>query len=428
MGVYENQPSQRPGMHWPQPERQQPCVQHAYDPSRDLSPNLPHQASSSASSCSSSSTTPTLRPKQERPCSPASSLAGDGGPASTTTTELEAAGPCAGCGQRISDRFYLLAVDRRWHAACLQCCSCRHALDGEVTCFSRDGNIYCKKDYYRLFGMKRCARCQAAISSSELVMRARELVFHVACFTCALCHSPLSKGDHFGLREGVVLCRLHYETLPPATSPTPSFPPQMPMGPHGPHGPHGPPHGPHGPMPPHHHDPKLPFFNGGVPPVGVVSAGPRQKGRPRKRKPKELEGITAAMGDMGGDSYLDGPFGPGTPGMHGNSRSKRMRTSFKHHQLRTMKSYFAINHNPDAKDLKQLSQKTGLPKRVLQVWFQNARAKWRRLMLKQEGKGGDKCGGDSPGDMDHGFGGSLGGAPGGPHSPQFILGGSPLEC
>ena len=44
-----------------------------------------------------------------------------------------------------------------------------------------------------------------------------------------------------------------------------------------------------------------------------------------------------------------------------------MRTSFKHHQLRTMKSYFAINQNPDAKDLKQLAQKTGLSKRVLQV-------------------------------------------------------------
>lgn len=59
------------------------------------------------------------------------------------------------------------------------------------------------------------------------------------------------------------------------------------------------------------------------------------------------------------------PGGPGMPGS--NQRTKRMRTSFKHHQLRTMKSYFAINHNPDAKDLKQLSQKTGLPKRVLQV-------------------------------------------------------------
>lgn len=67
-----------------------------------------------------------------------------------------------------------------------------------------------------------------------------------------------------------------------------------------------------------------------------------------------------------------------------HSRTKRMRTSFKHHQLRSMKSYFAINQNPDAKDLKNLSQKTGLPKRVLQVWFQNARAKWRRNMMRQE--------------------------------------------
>ena len=48
-------------------------------------------------------------------------------------------------------------------------------------------------------------------------------------------------------------------------------------------------------------------------------------------------------------------------------RQKRMRTSFKHHQLRTMKAYFGLNHNPDAKDLKQLAEKTGLSKRVLQV-------------------------------------------------------------
>jgi len=48
-------------------------------------------------------------------------------------------------------------------------------------------------------------------------------------------------------------------------------------------------------------------------------------------------------------------------------RQKRLRTSFKHHELRVMKSYFALNHNPDAKDLKQLSIKTGLSKRVLQV-------------------------------------------------------------
>jgi len=59
-------------------------------------------------------------------------------------------------------------------------------------------------------------------------------------------------------------------------------------------------------------------------------------------------------------------------GMSGTlcGRQKRLRTSFKHHQLRSMKAYFALNHNPDAKDLKELAQKTGLTKRVLQVNFQ----------------------------------------------------------
>ncbi|XP_008469237.1 protein apterous-like, partial [Diaphorina citri] len=60
-----------------------------------------------------------------------------------------------------------------------------------------------------------------------------------------------------------------------------------------------------------------------------------------------------------------GNSSPGS-GVHSHQRTKRMRTSFKHHQLRTMKSYFNINQNPDAKDLKQLAQKTGLSKRVLQ--------------------------------------------------------------
>lgn len=32
-----------------------------------------------------------------------------------------------------------------------------------------------------------------------------------------------------------------------------------------------------------------------------------------------------------------------------------------------MKNYFDLNHNPDAKDLKQLAEETGLTKRVLQV-------------------------------------------------------------
>ena len=56
---------------------------------------------------------------------------------------------CAGCGCVIHDRYYLFAVDRQWHVHCLKCSQCKTPLDSELTCFSRDGHIYCKEDYYR---------------------------------------------------------------------------------------------------------------------------------------------------------------------------------------------------------------------------------------------------------------------------------------
>ncbi|XP_032570513.1 protein apterous isoform X3 [Drosophila sechellia] len=55
---------------------------------------------------------------------------------------------CSGCGRQIQDRFYLSAVEKRWHASCLQCYACRQPLERESSCYSRDGNIYCKNDYY----------------------------------------------------------------------------------------------------------------------------------------------------------------------------------------------------------------------------------------------------------------------------------------
>lgn len=85
--------------------------------------------------------------------------------------------------------------------------------------------------------------------------------------------------------------------------------------------------------------------------------------------PEMLNSDLTSSGSLDLSSY-DGSQSPRSGGaMTPTSRNKRMRTSFKHHQLRTMKSYFAINQNPDAKDLKQLAQKTGLSKRVLQVSF-----------------------------------------------------------
>lgn len=65
----------------------------------------------------------------------------------------------------------------------------------------------------RRFSVKRCARCYLAISSNEMVMRAKGLVYHLLCFTCTVCNRPLNPGDYFGMREHQVYCRLHYEML-----------------------------------------------------------------------------------------------------------------------------------------------------------------------------------------------------------------------
>lgn len=65
----------------------------------------------------------------------------------------------------------------------------------------------------RRFSVQRCARCHLGISASEMVMRARDLVYHLNCFTCTTCNKMLTTGDHFGMKDSLVYCRLHFETL-----------------------------------------------------------------------------------------------------------------------------------------------------------------------------------------------------------------------
>ncbi|KAF5269904.1 hypothetical protein FQR65_LT05703 [Abscondita terminalis] len=61
------------------------------------------------------------------------------------------------------------------------------------------------------------------------------------------------------------------------------------------------------------------------------------------------------------------------------NKTKRLRTTFHDKQLNALKAFFVYNKKPDADQLLKLSQSIGLPVRVLQVWFQNARAKWKRI-------------------------------------------------
>ena len=96
-----------------------------------------------------------------------------------------------------------------------------------------------------------------SIASHELVMKARDMVYHLNCFTCATCSKVLTTGEHFGMQDTMVYCRTHYEMLlhgefsPPHLSMFSDTSSQAHSGGH------------------------VTYYNG----VGAV-----QKGRPRKRK------------------------------------------------------------------------------------------------------------------------------------------------
>ncbi|XP_063845867.1 LIM domain only protein 3-like isoform X2 [Scylla paramamosain] len=120
---------------------------------------------------------------------------------------------CAGCGKRINDRFLLKALEMYWHEDCLKCgcCDCRL---GEVgsTLFTKGNLILCRRDYLRLFGTTGyCSACSKVIPAFEMVMRARNNVYHLECFACQQCNHRFCVGDKFYLCDNKILCEYDYE-------------------------------------------------------------------------------------------------------------------------------------------------------------------------------------------------------------------------
>uniref|UniRef100_A0A0N5AL21 LIM/homeobox protein Lhx9 n=1 Tax=Syphacia muris TaxID=451379 RepID=A0A0N5AL21_9BILA len=243
---------------------------------------------------------------------------------------LNSTNRCSACMQPILEQYFLMIADRCWHSECLRCCLCQRPLNTSSSCFFKDGLIFCRQDYTTKY-VKHCERCNLVLCCDDLVMRVKSSIFHLRCFTCIVCEMQLRPGQMFAMADnGTLYCQEHYEPIN-ATSTSQS--------------------------------PKLDTAD--------------EQYKCRKQRCKKLKKLAEDN-----ENVLDSLEYCGEENQNRINKSKRMRTSFKHHQLRTMKSYFNLNHNPDAKDLKQLAQRTGLTKRVLQVWFQNARAKFRRNTMQ----------------------------------------------
>ncbi|TRY97369.1 hypothetical protein DNTS_033010 [Danionella cerebrum] len=230
---------------------------------------------------------------------------------------------CVGCGSQIQDQFILrVSPDLEWHAACLKCAECGQYLDETCTCFVRDGKTYCKRDYVRLFGIK-CAKCNVGFCSSDLVMRARDSVYHMECFRCSVCSRHLLPGDEFSLRDEQLLCRAdHGLLLERSTAGSPL-------------------------SPGHIHANRAPLH---IPEPVPVRQPPH-----RNHVHKQSEKTT------------------------------RVRTVLNEKQLHTLRTCYNANPRPDALMKEQLVEMTGLSPRVIRVWFQNKRCKDKKksILMKQ---------------------------------------------
>ncbi|TPP52417.1 LIM/homeobox protein Lhx2 [Fasciola gigantica] len=131
---------------------------------------------------------------------------------STAFSQWKTNPTCAGCDQLMNvDKPCLRLSDGRlWHVDCLVCAQCTKPLHLDPSCFSREGNIYCKEDYQRLFKMNKlfpvCAACQQPIHALDLIMRVSGTIYHYTCFTCTQCTRMLRPGDQFFVRHGQLVC------------------------------------------------------------------------------------------------------------------------------------------------------------------------------------------------------------------------------
>ncbi|MCW5582221.1 MAG: homeobox domain-containing protein [Luteimonas sp.] len=76
----------------------------------------------------------------------------------------------------------------------------------------------------------------------------------------------------------------------------------------------------------------------------------------------------------------DGQARPSTP-----PKPMRHRTIIQHAQLDVLEEAYAHERLPDARTRARLAKETGLPERVIRIWFQNRRAKDRRRNMAADG-------------------------------------------
>ncbi|CAF1203864.1 unnamed protein product [Rotaria sordida] len=91
-----------------------------------------------------------------------------------------------------NDVFY-----RLWHGHCIRCVDCGQLLTEK--CYTRDGKLYCHRDFYRRFWCRRCSGCLQEIGQGEYYLSAWDQLYHWDCYKCCLCLRKVNTGEEIHL-------------------------------------------------------------------------------------------------------------------------------------------------------------------------------------------------------------------------------------
>ncbi|XP_069754777.1 PDZ and LIM domain protein 7 isoform X3 [Narcine bancroftii] len=112
---------------------------------------------------------------------------------------------CAKCKQKITGEI-MHALKQTWHVKCFTCAACKTPIRNKAF-YMEEGQPYCEKDYEKMFGTK-CHGCDFKIDAGDRFLEALGYSWHDTCFVCAVCHINL-EGKTFYSKKEKPLCKSH---------------------------------------------------------------------------------------------------------------------------------------------------------------------------------------------------------------------------
>merc|ERR1711971_1021723 len=235
---------------------------------------------------------------------------------------------CRECNKAIQDEFVFVVGSSYLHQECLKCSVCCEELSD--SCFSKFEQFYCKKDFYKMFGPK-CGACHLVFDETDQVRSIGQSQFHVDCFSCSKCGVSLDKGMKAAVDQmGNLLCEQDFNNDDLEGTNT-TLDEEISC--------------------------NISILEGSTDNVKLPETPESQSDSEEEDKEEDDDDKKEEK-----DGKRRGP-----------------RTTIKAKQFDILRNVFEQNPKPTRLMREQVAKETGLPMRVIQVWFQNKRSKVKRM-------------------------------------------------